>query len=70
MKHFITKLIIWLNVSLSVMSQNIYLVSDGKIILQSAMVGQNSDGLNTHIRFSAAFHAGEYVHYGKKLENR
>jgi len=50
-------------------AQNIYTTSGGEIIFQSAMVETTIDNLNTKLRFSMAFHLGEFIHadFGKHV---
>ncbi|HJZ40152.1 MAG TPA: hypothetical protein VJ203_07285 [Bacteroidales bacterium] len=43
-------------------AQKVYGTSSGEMILQSAMIEQNGDDVNSNLRFTLWFHAGEYVH--------
>jgi hypothetical protein len=48
--------------SMSLKSQHIYTLSGGEAIFQSSSVEQNNSSVNTNVRFTLFFHAGEYVH--------
>jgi hypothetical protein len=43
-------------------AQHVYSTSGGELIFQSAVIEQNGDNVNTNLRFTLWFHAGEYVH--------
>jgi hypothetical protein len=62
MKRFLTGLIFCFLFVLYATSQKVYTLSAGEIIFQSALVKQNNKDINTNLRFTAAFHFGEYVH--------
>jgi hypothetical protein len=62
MKSLITGIVILCFSSLRMFSQELYTVSGGEIILQSAMVEEYNDDINTNVRFTAGLHLGEYVH--------
>lgn len=63
MKIFPTVLYILLLCPATVFSQKFYTVSGGEIIFQSALVEQNNNDINTNLRFTAGFHAGEFLHF-------
>ena len=43
-------------------AQDVYALSGGEIIFQSALVETTTDDVNTRLRFTTAFHLGEFVH--------
>jgi hypothetical protein len=55
-------LILFFSFVFSVNAQHVYTVSGGEIIFQSARVEQNGNDINTNLRFTVFFHAGEYLH--------
>ena len=62
MKYLFTSLFILFIVQLPISGQRIYTATGGEIIFQSALVEQQQNDINTNLRFSAAFHLGEYLH--------
>jgi hypothetical protein len=48
--------------SMTVRTQEVYMVSGGEIIFQSSRVQQDGHDINTNLRFSLFFHVGEYLH--------
>jgi hypothetical protein len=58
---FVVAVLLLFNVSL--IAQKLYTVSGGEIIFQSASVEKQGQDVNTNLRFTLFFHAGEYLHY-------
>jgi hypothetical protein len=48
--------------STNLFSQELYTMTGGELIFQSALVEQNNHDVNTDLRFTAGIHAGEYLH--------
>lgn len=46
----------------SLAAQKVYTLSGGEIIFSSSIVEQNMSDVNSNLRFTLFFHAGEFVH--------
>jgi hypothetical protein len=62
MKKYSFLLVLLIVLPIAVKAQHVYTVSGGELIFQSARVVENGQDINTNLRFTGAFHAGEYVH--------
>jgi hypothetical protein len=60
--RFIYFAAILLMLTISSVAQDVYTVSGGEIIFQSANIEKDGQELNTNLRFTAFFHVGEYLH--------
>jgi hypothetical protein len=62
MRNFYFISAIWVISGFSAMAQDVYMVSGGEVIFQSAGVERYGNDINTNLRFTVFFHAGEYLH--------
>jgi hypothetical protein len=62
MKHLLNGLFFFCIVPSFLLSQEVYTISGGEIIFQSALIEKAYNDVNTNLRFTVGIHFGEYVH--------